>query len=89
MTPLSPLNPAAGHMAGTVRPGAPSRQFSFPPSRPLRPFAQPKPVLSIPRNSGSSNGGQKTKIIEAPKTFPGGLGCFVLNMTSDELARRA
>lgn len=84
MTPLSPLNPQASHTAQS-RPGVPMRKISFPPSRPLRPFATlgPKPAFSsYPQQK------KTTKIIEAPKSFPGGCGFFVLNMTNDELARK-
>ncbi|KAF8309491.1 hypothetical protein DL93DRAFT_2170321 [Clavulina sp. PMI_390] len=90
MTPLSPLNPAAAHMQ--ARPMAPARKISFPPSRPLRPFAAPKPTLSISSVSRIPSPGKtsptKTKLIEPPKNFPGGCGFFVLNLSGDELARR-
>lgn len=94
MTPLSPLNPKASHHASVMspypmamaRPGAPVRKVSFPPSRPLRPHAMgPKPLFQQQAQANA----KKTKIIEAPKSFPGGCGFFVLNMTNDELARRA
>jgi len=85
MTPLSPLNPAAAH-AACGRAGMPARAISFPHSRPLRPFGQPKPALSL--LNGLPARQKKTKIIEAPASCPGGNGFFVLNLTNDELARR-
>ncbi|KAF9520529.1 hypothetical protein BS47DRAFT_1335692 [Hydnum rufescens UP504] len=76
MSPLSPLNPSASAHSFVPR-ASPRPRHVFPSSRPLRPFA-------LGNHSQST---KPTKIIEVPKGFRNGF--FVIDMTNEELARRA
>ncbi|KAI0824092.1 hypothetical protein BC628DRAFT_1420205 [Trametes gibbosa] len=79
----SQFNPArprvSSPLAASTQPrSVPSRNHSFPTSRPLRPFP------SIAANSQSSSR-KPVKIIEPPANFK---GAFVLNLTQAELSRQ-
>ncbi|KAI9066653.1 hypothetical protein FKP32DRAFT_1609881 [Trametes sanguinea] len=83
----SQFNPAATRprvsspLAATAQPRpVPSRNHSFPTSRPLRPF--PSIALSTTAKSSSR---KPVKMIEPPANFK---GAFVLNLTQAELSRQ-
>ncbi|KAI0724309.1 hypothetical protein C8T65DRAFT_704197 [Cerioporus squamosus] len=80
----SPFNPTASRprvssplAASAQGRSVPSRQHSFPASRPLRPF----PSLAI--NAKAAR--KPVKIIEPPANFK---SAFILNLTPAELSRR-
>ncbi|KAI0670142.1 hypothetical protein C8Q78DRAFT_1080037 [Trametes maxima] len=83
----SPFNPVASRprvsspLAASAQPRpVPSRQHSFPTSRPLRPFP------SIAASSTPQKSARKpVKLIEPPANFK---GAFVLNLTQAELSRQ-
>ncbi|KIM84536.1 hypothetical protein PILCRDRAFT_818105 [Piloderma croceum F 1598] len=64
----------------------PARNPSFPPSRPLRPFASIAQSIAPPkRGSPMLNAKKPVKLIEQPKNHK---GTFLLNLTQAELSRQ-
>ncbi|KAH7914488.1 hypothetical protein BJ138DRAFT_1079419 [Hygrophoropsis aurantiaca] len=81
----SPLAATSSHnsMAGPSR-GLPKRNPSFPPSRPLRPFASISQSMTKQSGMGSSSK-KPVKLIEPPKNFK---TTFILDLTQGEFSRQ-
>jgi hypothetical protein len=81
----SPLASSSSHAIPASRP-RPIRTPSFPPSRPLRPFASIAQSIASPKMGTSMISTKKpVKLIEPPKNQR---AIFLLNLTQAELSRQ-
>lgn len=83
----SPLASSPSHKLSIAIPTSrpqPARNPSFPPSRPLRPFASIAQSIAPPKR-GTPTSKKPVKLIEQPKNHK---GTFLLNLTQAELSRQ-